>query len=426
MIYREEDESESLESLIGGRNTTRAQPTGETDGTQFSAAFERQELDPYCDTLYPTVEEEASRDFSTLDDRPQVSSVVNHLLASDSAAAVVTNISTVSAPAEGSFGFVDRNDDSSSEPHLNDDIFHLKRRTHSEDGRGREHLYGERHSLFGLGTVLLTFSQIRTRGKRKRTHTPPEDVADETALRAAGSSDEKFLRQLRSGLAQQSGRSRKQWRADTTEEPKPDSPKPSQPLTKPISQEQLVAEVKEIYAGLVMVESKCIEIDNAQLPDNSMELNQIQWETRLAIHRTILLSQLNFLLARQHPVGDVDLMELDIPFEEDHPSDLRLTEMVDDDESEEELESNQGILTLSTNSSSLWLPDQDLSTDTGGQPRQPRTSTDSPDVHSCKLSTPSLSEAQDQGYSPLHTAACQFYCRESDCSQTFGRQCDLK
>lgn len=37
-----------------------------------------------------------------------------------------------------------------------------------------------------------------------------------------------------------------------------------QPEIRPISQEQLVAEVKGIYAGLVMVESKCIEVDNEQ------------------------------------------------------------------------------------------------------------------------------------------------------------------
>jgi hypothetical protein len=36
-----------------------------------------------------------------------------------------------------------------------------------------------------------------------------------------------------------------------------------QPETRPISQEQLVAEVRGIYAGLVMIESKCIEVDNA-------------------------------------------------------------------------------------------------------------------------------------------------------------------
>ena len=35
-----------------------------------------------------------------------------------------------------------------------------------------------------------------------------------------------------------------------------------QPETRPISQEQLVAEVKGIYAGLVMVEAKCIKVDN--------------------------------------------------------------------------------------------------------------------------------------------------------------------
>jgi hypothetical protein len=37
-----------------------------------------------------------------------------------------------------------------------------------------------------------------------------------------------------------------------------------QPDTRPISQEQLVNEVKDIYAGLVMVEKRCVEIDNQQ------------------------------------------------------------------------------------------------------------------------------------------------------------------
>ncbi|RMJ03714.1 hypothetical protein CDV36_014758 [Fusarium kuroshium] len=37
-----------------------------------------------------------------------------------------------------------------------------------------------------------------------------------------------------------------------------------QPETRPISQDQLVAEVKGIYAGLTMVETKCIEVDNKQ------------------------------------------------------------------------------------------------------------------------------------------------------------------
>ncbi|RYP65484.1 hypothetical protein DL769_006307 [Monosporascus sp. CRB-8-3] len=44
-----------------------------------------------------------------------------------------------------------------------------------------------------------------------------------------------------------------------------------QPETRPISQDQLVAEVKGIYAGLVMVKSKCIEADNAQPSQNAAE-----------------------------------------------------------------------------------------------------------------------------------------------------------
>jgi hypothetical protein len=41
-----------------------------------------------------------------------------------------------------------------------------------------------------------------------------------------------------------------------------------EPKTQPISQEQLEAEVKGLYAGLVMVESKCIEVDNQQSLQN--------------------------------------------------------------------------------------------------------------------------------------------------------------
>ena len=38
-----------------------------------------------------------------------------------------------------------------------------------------------------------------------------------------------------------------------------------QPETRPISPEKLIAEVKGIYAGLVMVEAKCAEVDTKQV-----------------------------------------------------------------------------------------------------------------------------------------------------------------
>ncbi|KAF8853318.1 hypothetical protein BDZ45DRAFT_81676 [Acephala macrosclerotiorum] len=78
-----------------------------------------------------------------------------------------------------------------------------------------------------------------------------------------------------------------------------------QPETRPISQEQLVAEVKGIYAGLVMVEAKCIEVDNKQttLANSGAPpiLNNEQWEALIALHRTLLHEHHDFFLASQHP-----------------------------------------------------------------------------------------------------------------------------
>ncbi|KAK3335454.1 hypothetical protein B0T19DRAFT_9206 [Cercophora scortea] len=85
-----------------------------------------------------------------------------------------------------------------------------------------------------------------------------------------------------------------------------------QPETRPISQEQLVAEVKGIYAGLVMVESKCIEVDNAQNSQNdpNNKLNNEQWQALIALHRTLLHEHHDFFLASQHPSASPALRRL--------------------------------------------------------------------------------------------------------------------
>ncbi len=77
-----------------------------------------------------------------------------------------------------------------------------------------------------------------------------------------------------------------------------------QPETRPISQEQLVAEVKGIYAGLVMVEAKCVEVDNkqalaAQDPETGQQpkLSNEQWQALIALHRTLLHEHHDFFLA---------------------------------------------------------------------------------------------------------------------------------
>jgi hypothetical protein len=90
-----------------------------------------------------------------------------------------------------------------------------------------------------------------------------------------------------------------------------------QPETRPISQEQLVAEVKGIYAGLVMVEAKCIQVDNKQAslaqeadPEAQPKLNNEQWQALIALHRTLLHEHHDFFLASQHPSASPALRRL--------------------------------------------------------------------------------------------------------------------
>ncbi|KAH6885374.1 hypothetical protein B0T10DRAFT_94127 [Thelonectria olida] len=84
-----------------------------------------------------------------------------------------------------------------------------------------------------------------------------------------------------------------------------------QPETRPISQDQLVAEVKGIYAGLVMVETKCIEVDNAQSSNtDASKLNNEQWQALIALHRTLLHEHHDFFLASQHPSASPPLRRL--------------------------------------------------------------------------------------------------------------------
>lgn len=74
-----------------------------------------------------------------------------------------------------------------------------------------------------------------------------------------------------------------------------------QPESSPISQDQLAAEVKGIYGGLVMVEAKCINIDAAQAADPTSSLGPEQWQALIALHRTLLYEHHDFLMATQHP-----------------------------------------------------------------------------------------------------------------------------
>ncbi|KAJ8062034.1 hypothetical protein OCU04_009814 [Sclerotinia nivalis] len=89
-----------------------------------------------------------------------------------------------------------------------------------------------------------------------------------------------------------------------------------QPVIRPISQEQLAIEAKGIYAGLAMIEAKCIEVDNKQAtlvqddPPIQSKLNNKQWQALISLHRTLLDEQYDFLLVCQHPSASPTLRQL--------------------------------------------------------------------------------------------------------------------
>ncbi|KAK7556788.1 hypothetical protein IWX49DRAFT_623341 [Phyllosticta citricarpa] len=90
-----------------------------------------------------------------------------------------------------------------------------------------------------------------------------------------------------------------------------------QPDSRPISQEQLAAEVKSIYAGLTMVESKCIHVDKAQaqaerdpVSGRHPPLAPDHWQALIALHRTLLNEHHDFFLASQHPSASPALRRL--------------------------------------------------------------------------------------------------------------------
>lgn len=86
-----------------------------------------------------------------------------------------------------------------------------------------------------------------------------------------------------------------------------------QPASRPISQEQLASEVKSIYAGLGMVESKCAHVDHqlAKLTDLALrEKPADHWQALISLHRTLLHEHHDFFLASQHPSASPALRRL--------------------------------------------------------------------------------------------------------------------
>ncbi|KAF3055113.1 hypothetical protein GL218_07547 [Daldinia childiae] len=174
------------------------------------------------------------------------------------------------------------------------------------DDRIRTHLQSRHPELLGKDNISQLVQDIRKGSaeavKRRTTNLgklwSPDDAAGPSSPRPNPVS-----RQTRNISQPKS-------RADVIEDESESTRLIKQPETRPISQEQLIAEVKGIYAGLVMVESKCIEVDNAQQSQNETQLNNEQWQALIALHRTLLHEHHDFFLASQHPSASQALRRL--------------------------------------------------------------------------------------------------------------------
>lgn len=149
-------------------------------------------------------------------------------------------------------------------------------------------------------------SPRRSRAQASTNH--DADFKRETATGKLWSADDTVPSNPRNKAPPRSKRAEPRARAEEPERVNEELIK--QPETRPISQEQLVAEVKGIYAGLVMVESKCIEVDNAQSSQGDAKLNNEQWQALIALHRTLLHEHHDFFLASQHPSASPALRRL--------------------------------------------------------------------------------------------------------------------
>ncbi|KAL3471389.1 hypothetical protein BJX99DRAFT_263320 [Aspergillus californicus] len=79
--------------------------------------------------------------------------------------------------------------------------------------------------------------------------------------------------------------------------------------TEPLAEEDLLNEIRGIYAGLAMVEKKCMEFVKEK-SESQTELSKQQWQKLIGIHRTLLQEHHDFFLASQHPAGSPVLKRL--------------------------------------------------------------------------------------------------------------------
>ncbi|KAG5921653.1 hypothetical protein E4U42_005777 [Claviceps africana] len=86
---------------------------------------------------------------------------------------------------------------------------------------------------------------------------------------------------------------------------------PHQPNTRSITSDQLLSEVKGIYAGLILLEAKCIEYDTTL---RTVDLNDNQYHAMISLHQSLLHEHHDFYLSSHHPSACDALQEIAVSY----------------------------------------------------------------------------------------------------------------
>ncbi len=250
MPYGISDEQED-QQLAASRPRSEIAETAEAyenGHSYFSDALDRGVEDAHQNTLYSAAEATAAGcdvTDSYVRDTDNITQPCNATLAE----LIGLNSTNGFQPTFGSSATTERGADSFRREQQSENmIFKVNVNEEKDDDGGRQYLYGTRNPLFAVGTGLLLAYETTTSRKRKKP----------SACTSSDTSPAKGTAILK------------------------------QPDSEAISKEQLIAKVKAKYAALVMVESKCIEVDNAQ------------WQDLIALHRVLLHEHRDFFLATQH------------------------------------------------------------------------------------------------------------------------------
>jgi hypothetical protein len=78
--------------------------------------------------------------------------------------------------------------------------------------------------------------------------------------------------------------------------------------------EELSADLKKIYGNLANIEAKCITIDAAQAAEPRAPLTNEQWQTLIALHRTLLYDHHDFIMVSAMPLPTCRCLNAKIHF----------------------------------------------------------------------------------------------------------------